>query len=718
MFLKEGNIMSANNPLDLQSATPSKTSFEVPNVSLETLEKQGQATHITFEFKDLPANVLPRTKGIGITNEGKVVVLQEGETSIGYPNPDHPHSVPAQDVPASASIKIVDPDKQECITTNGLDGDCATVAEIILPDVSASQKPGVPSTNGVAIAVNVGPVQPSNPFCADTYTPNYPVGTNPSAVSLTAAIVTGAVTLADATTNTFSAPKNTLNHIELPRAELTAVLGKEDPLLVSSTTVYNQIGYPHTTVYINPINDAKTTQGMADDPLCTITGAKLFMQATLSEKINKKAEVIGRDLILARLVAPLNGKVSGQVVIVTDIDARKGATIDLEDHRNLSEQGVYTLDDFHWGDQTTPESQLSGHSVMAVLDQETYSSDPDSTGLDTESSGLDDTDSTGRPSIYQKRVLLVGSAGEYYEKHDPKRPRAYLIDLDTVGTDSLTSVAIVDQSDTADKNDLGRSVAAAGLSNENQVVSEYPLISRPTTKQIFVLDPVKVMEHMDTHAGESSLDITELSALTVTDTQNQCPGFAKNMFTGGEHAPLGVQCDAPEAAIPDRHGVYPNKTSVVIIDPPHKIIASAEKQKPHRQPRSYQQAEQLPAQQDWFKIGAGLSYLSGVALQTGAAALGLTAENSNQNQFPLIENCSNPDTDTDIHSDPSGLSPAAMVGIGVAGLVTVGLGVTYGLHRFGFLSSKKGRGDEEQKLIVNNDDENLDSGPTYGAINP
>jgi ankyrin repeat protein len=82
---------------------------------------------------------------------------------------------------------------------------------------------------------------------------------------------------------------------------------------------------------------------------------------------------------------------------------------------------------------------------------------------------------------------------------------------------------------------------------------------------------------------------------------------------------------------------------------------------------------------------------------------------------PLIENCSSLDTDTDIHSDPSGgLSSAAMVGMGVVGVV--GAIVTNGLYRFGFLSSKRVRGDEEQGLPLN-DGENPGSPATYGATN-
>ncbi len=528
-------------PQPVEAKTESKQKSTTGNggvarVSLSTLEREGKAQNVFFPHTPTEG-LRHHTSGIGFDTTARLLALLKTETTQHY---RHAKGKVDSQPMTRATMEYVDLTKTEgCLTDSSLNASCALSASARLPGAYGSLVTGRAATNGDYMVVNSGPLIPSENICLDTAEPSYYHGADPSqnSVILNSNIIYPDESFYSFERSAYYAPAKTLKTgLELVYAEHTNVLGEADAsLLLKGVVVKQEDGVIASTLYVNQYKRGGNSVDF--DPLCVVLNAGEILESKLSVVVDENGQVKRRDLVLAHLTTPESSE--GKVIIIRDIDHRQGQNIDL--NADPKAQNIQVLSGFNWGD-----AKARGENLIDVIDQEIETFDSDSIGLDEGSTGESDTDSIGLTSVQQGNFLLVSSSGEK-DSGSYLRPRAFIIDADT-----HTYIGIQDQSDTANLSDLGYAVITAGeLSRQfpegKWFYSNYPVVTRPSTGELFILSPQKIAVLMAEHKGESILvDVSQLSELVIDDPELRCPELGKKLFASEETGQLGMECGHAE----------------------------------------------------------------------------------------------------------------------------------------------------------------------------
>lgn len=507
----------------------------VARVSLTTLEREGKAQNVFFPHTQVKG-FCSQASGIGFDSMARLLALAKTETTQEY---RHTKGKLDSQPMTEAIMEYVDLNKTEgCLSGTSLNASCAISASVYLPSAydGYGRNTASAATNGDQMVANSGPIIPKENICQDSTEPMYHYSTDPSKASMLANkdAIFSQEHLSNFSPGTFNAPSKTLKTgLELVDAEHVNLLGEEDAtLVVKGVVVKQENGVIASTLYVNQYNPTMAFTYVDIDPLCIVQNAGVIIQSKLSVLVDENAQVKRRDLILAQTTPDSS---EGKVIIIRDVDHRNGQNIDL--NADPKEQNIQVLSGFNWGD-----AKARGENLIDVLDQEVETFDADSTGLDWTSTGEHDTDSTGLTSVQQKSFLIVSSAGEK-SAGSYLRPRVFIMDVD-----ANTVIGIQDRSDTSDVSDLGYAVITAGelsrqLPQGKWFYSNYPVISRPSTGELFILSPQKIARLMAEHSGETIVvDVSQLSELVIDDPELRCPELGKKLFAGAETGQLGMEC--------------------------------------------------------------------------------------------------------------------------------------------------------------------------------
>ena len=528
------------------------TRDKIPEVSLTALEQKSLAQNVFFPTSQIKA-VQTETKGIGFDGGGDLLALNKEKGIKTYTHTKGRDSA-EQPVILTAKMARINLTKTECITEEGsLNATCATVGRFSLLAAYSGHNPASAATNGDSTLFNIGPVIPDDNVCLDTEQPLYPRGTEPSeGLAIVNANLIFNQNLYSTQTTPYFAPYNTLdNGLEAVSAEHVDILGEnEDRLVLKGIVVDQADGKKVSTLYVNKGESAAIID---QHPLCVFQNAGEIRQSKLNVVIGEYGQVERRDLILARS-AEQNSHY-GEVVIIRDIDNRDGQNIDL--NGDLAAQNVQVLSGFNWGDASTRSDNL-----IDVIVQERIE-------FDSESSGFSDEDSTGLENVKASNLLMVSSFGQSNGSNPQSylRPRVFIIN-----PEDNTRIGIQDESDVSNVSDLGYALITAGalsqeLPNGEWLYSNYPVITRPSTGEMFILSPEKVATFMAQNKGQIVLvDISQLSELVIDDPDYRCNDFGKRLYASSEEdkALLGMDCGQKE-----------NTTSIEVlnfqqvIDAPH-----------------------------------------------------------------------------------------------------------------------------------------------------
>lgn len=526
-------------PVEAEKESKQKTGSGnrgVARVSLTTLEREGKAQNVFFPHTPVEG-FCSQASGIGFDSMARLLALTKTETTQEY---RHTKGKLDSQPMTEAIMEYVDLNKTEgCLSGTSLNASCAISASVYLPSAydGYGRNTASAATNGDQMVANSGPIIPKENICQDSTEPMYHYSTDPSKASMLANkdAIFSQEHLSNFSPDTFNVPSKTLKTgLELVDAEHVNLFGEEDAtLVVKGVVVKQENGVIASTLYVNQYNPTMAFTYVDIDPLCVVQNAGVIIQSKLSVLVDENAQVKRRDLILAH--QPTADSFEGKVIIIRDIDHRNGQNIDL--NADPKEQNIQVLSGFNWGD-----AKARGDNLIDVVDQEVETFDADSTGLDWTSTGEDDTDSTGLTSVQQKSFLIVSSAGEK-SAGSYLRPRVFIMDVD-----ANTVIGIQDRSDTSDVSDLGYAVITAGelsrqLPEGKWFYSNYPVISRPSTGELFILSPQKIARLMAEHSGETIIvDVSQLSELVIDDPELRCPELGKKLFAGAKTGQLGMEC--------------------------------------------------------------------------------------------------------------------------------------------------------------------------------